>query len=424
MTSLGETVDRLVAEYEIETPGDLTRAAEVVAGEQSSGTFLRIPGETDQLREAHGARVDSIEEISIGSAPALPCKKSGARYVRGRMRLSWPLANMGPSLPNVLATVAGNLFELADLSAIRLLDIHFPDTFAAEYPGPAFGVEGTRDLAQVGRGPLIGTIVKPSVGLDPAQTAALAGSLAEAGIDFIKDDELQANGPHCPLSERVSAVMRVLNIHAERTGKKVMYAFNITGEHDEMLRGAELVRAAGGTCVMVSIHSVGLPGVTALRREAGLPIHGHRNGWGLFSRSPHIGISYIAWQKLWRLAGVDHLHVNGLGNKFSEPDESVIASARACREPLFAAAAYAAMPVFSSGQTAAQAGATYAAVGTDDLIFCAGGGIMGHPGGLAGGVASLRQAWDAALRGITPERYAEDHPELRQALAAFGAPAA
>ena len=199
-----------------------------------------------------------------------------------------------------------------------------------------------------------------------------------------------------------------------------MYAFNITGEVDEMKRHHDLVLDTGGSCVMVSLHSVGLAGALALRRHAALPIHGHRNGWGLFSRSPDIGVSYIAWQKFWRLAGADHMHVNGLANKFSEPDGSVIASARACSRPLFAGKAWPAMPVFSSGQTAAQVDETYAALGHADLIYCAGGGIIGHPDGVAGGVASLREAWEATMAGIPLATYAETHPALSGALAAFG----
>jgi ribulose-bisphosphate carboxylase large chain len=413
--------DRLVADYELESPLPLEKAAAVIAGEQSSGTFVKLPGETEGLVAASGARIESIEETGWSATPSLPCRIESARYTRGRIRLSWPLDNMGTSLTNTLATVAGNLFELAELSALRLLDVEFPEAFRKNYPGPAFGIEGTRRLAGVERGPLIGTIVKPSVGLSPDDTAALALELARGGIDFIKDDELQGNGPHCPLAARVRAVMAVLNGHAEKTGKKVMYAFNITGEIDEMLRNADMVLANGGTCLMVSLHSIGLAGMTAIRKHAELPLHCHRNGWGLFSRSPHIGVSYLAWQKFWRLAGADHLHVNGLSNKFSESDESVIASAIAVTKPLFNQAAYVAMPVFSSGQTALQAEPTFAALGSRDLIYCAGGGIMGHPDRVAGGVASLREAWDAALAGVRLADYANSHPALAAAVQAFGA---
>ncbi|WP_157015602.1 ribulose-bisphosphate carboxylase large subunit family protein [Mesorhizobium xinjiangense] len=410
---------RLFARYEVESPVGLEQAAAVIAGEQSSGTFLKLPGETDALRERFGARVEEIIEHSASPNPSLPCRLSGERFARGEIVLSWPVDNMGPSLTNALATVAGNLFELAEVSALRLLDIDFPDEFARAYPGPAFGVAGTKRLAGVGERPMIGTIIKPSVGLSPQETAGLVRELAEGGIDFIKDDELQANGPHCPLAERVEQVMRVVNGHAERTGRQVMYAFNITGEIDEMKRNADLVRDAGGTCVMVSLFSLGLAGLSAIRAHAALPLHCHRNGWGLFSRSPDIGMGFRAWQKFWRLAGADHLHVNGIANKFTESDASVIDSARSVGEPLFADDAYAAMPVFSSGQTAVQMPPTFEALGSGDFIYCAGGGIMGHPGGVAGGVASLRQAAEAAMKGIALDDHASEHAELRQALAMF-----
>jgi ribulose-bisphosphate carboxylase large chain len=296
-----------------------------------------------------------------------------------------------------------------------------PAAFLDQYSGPQFGVAGTRRLCDVYDRPVIGTIIKPSVGLTPEATSEIVAKVVEGGIDFIKDDELQCDGPHCPFSERLNAVMRVIRSHAERTGKKVMYAVNITGEIDEMLRRHDEVVAAGGTCVMVSIHSVGLPAITALRRHAALPIHGHRNGWGVLGRSRDFAVSFVAWQKLWRLAGVDHLHCNGIANKFWEPDESVIASARECLRPMFDVPARGCeiLPVFSSAQTAWQAPPTYAALGKTDLLFAAGGGIMAHPGGIAAGVRSLQQAWQAAVAGIPLEAYAETHDELRAALDRF-----
>jgi ribulose-bisphosphate carboxylase large chain len=318
-----------------------------------------------------------------------------------------------------MAAVAGNLFELKQFSGLRLLDVRLPTAFADAYPGPAFGVEGTRRLAGVEDRPLIGTIVKPSVGLGPEETAALVQTLAEADIDFIKDDELQADGPGCPFEERARAVMRVVNRQADRRGRKLMFAFNLTGEIDEMRRRHDLVVELGGTCVMASLNSVGLAGMVALRRHAQLPIHAHRNGWGYLSRAPMLGWSYVAWQKLWRLAGADHLHVNGLANKFCEDDESVIASARACLTPMFEAKPCTVMPVFSSGQSARHAAPTYAALGSTDLIFAAGGGIMAHPDGPAAGVESLRDAWDAAIAGIPPAEYARTHPAFARALEAY-----
>jgi ribulose-bisphosphate carboxylase large chain len=418
--------DRIHALYWIETAFPLAQAAEVMAGEQSSGTFVEIPGETAELRERSAARVESIQELDEVATPSLPGASipkglMSAVYRRAQVRLSWPLSNLGASLPNLLATVAGNLFELRQFSGLRLLDVTLPVPFLDNYSGPQFGVPGTRRLSGVPRLPLVGTIIKPSVGLSPEATAELVDQLLEAGIDFIKDDELQADGPHCPFDERVQAVMRVVNNHAQRLGKKAMVAFNLTGEISEMLRRQELVHKAGGTCVMVSLNSVGLPGVSELRRHSALPIHAHRNGWGMWSRHPALGMSYIAYQKFWRVAGVDHMHVNGLQNKFCEDDDSVIASAKACLTPMFdiAGRGCEVMPVFSSGQWAGQAEGTWQRLGSADLIFACGGGIMGHPGGIGAGVRSIRQAWEAALQGLPQADAARSKPELRQALEAF-----
>ncbi len=407
---------RIEADYLIETAQDVARAADVLAGEQSSGTFVKLPGETDALKARSGARVEAISELTEITGPSLPGSKGDGATKRAKITLSWPLDNIGPDLPNLMATVAGNLFELQDVSGLRLMDMRLPDAFGDAYAGPKFGIEGTRRLSGVAEGPLIGSIIKPSVGLSAAETADLAGQMAQAGIDFIKDDELQADGPNCPFEDRARAVMRVLNDHADRTGKKVMYAFNLTGDVDQMRARHDLLRDLGGTCVMVSLNSVGLAGMIALARHTELPIHAHRNGWGYLSRHPALGWDYSAWSKFWRLAGADHMHVNGLGNKFSEGDDSVIASARSVLTPLFAGKPCVPMPVFSSGQTAVQPPETFAQLGSSDLIYTAGGGIMGHPDGVAAGVTSLRQAWEAAIKGIPSADYAKDHPALAAAL--------
>jgi ribulose-bisphosphate carboxylase large chain len=423
---LSSDPNRIYARYFIETAFPLEQAAATMAGEQSTGTFLRVPGETDELRERFAARVEAIAEGEPSPTPSLPgscVPKSwdGIRHT-AEATLSWPLHNIGPSLPNLLATVAGNLSELKAFSALRLLDLTLPPAFLTAYRGPQFGVAGTRSFTSVYDRPLMGTIIKPSIGMSPEDTAAQVRILADAGIDFIKDDELQSDGPWCPFKERTTAVLRVLHEVANRTGRLVMYAANLTGDLDEMLRRHDHLAAAGGTCLMVSMNSIGLPAMKALRAHSKLVIHGHRNGWGMLGRSPVIGMSFVAFQKLWRVAGIDHTHVNGLRNKFCESDESVIASARACLQPMFPAPYHGCevMPVFSSGQSALQAQDTFIALHSTDLIYAAGGGIMGHAMGLAAGVRSLQQAWEAATLNIPLATYAATHSELAAALQQFG----
>jgi len=305
---------------------------------------------------------------------------------------------------------------LKPVTGLRLLDIRLPREFGAVYPGPRFGISGTRRLAGVEERPLIGTIIKPSVGLGPEETAAVVGDLCRAGIDFIKDDELQSDGPACPFDRRVEAVMRVINDHAERSGRKVMYAFNLTGELDQMRRRHDALLRHGASCLMASLNSVGLVGMIELARFSQLPIHAHRNGWGYLSRYPQLGWSYIAWQKIWRLAGADHMHVNGVGNKFAESDESCLESARACLTPMFEDKPCTVMPVFSSAQSPRQAPATYQGLGSADLIVTAGGGIMAHPLGTAAGVGAMQEAWQAALAGIPLAEFARTRPNLQSAL--------
>ncbi len=411
------------ARYRIESPEPIRKAADVIAGEQSSGTFLALAGETEELKRRSRARVTRIDPLPPVHEPSLRSAWAERRghagvFQRGEVEIAFPIDNVGANLSSLMATVAGNLFELGEVTGLRLLDIDLPPDYVARFPGPRFGVEGTRRMAGIQGRPLIGTIIKPSIGLTPAQTAELVDSLCAADIDFIKDDELLADPPYAPFGERLDAVMPVLRRHADRLGRMPVYAINISGSVDEMLRRHDLVVRAGGTCVMVSVNWVGLAAVEHLRRHAEVPIHGHRNGWGAFTRCPELGMDFAAYQKLWRLAGVDQLHVNGLRSKFWEPDDSVITSARACLAPFGGTTPI--MPVFSSGQWAGQAPELYARLASVDLMHLAGGGIIGHPQGTAAGVASMREAWEAAVAGVDLVDYARQRPALAAAIAKFG----
>ena len=413
---------RIEADYLIETAIDPVQAAEIMAGEQSSGTFRSVPAETPELKLRAAARIEQLEALEPVMTPTLPGAmqpKDKQIWHRALVTLSWPLDNIGPSLPNLITTIAGNLFELQPLSGIRLLDLRLPTAFAERYAGPKFGIQGTRTLAGVPERPLIGTIIKPSVGLSAEATGALVTDLCAGGIDFIKDDELQADGPACPFEDRVKSTMRAVNAAADKTGKKAMVAFNLTGETDEMRRRHDLVRDCGGTCVMVNLTGVGMSGMIDIGRHTELPIHAHRAGWGALTRDPLLGWSYPAWSKLWRLAGADHMHVNGFDNKFTESNESVAASVASLKDPLFGNSPMCAVPVFSSGQTVRQAAATLNAAGSPDVLVTAGGGIIAHPDGVTEGVKAMRQAYDAAMQGVDVDVYAKEYHELTAALAAF-----
>jgi ribulose-bisphosphate carboxylase large chain len=417
--------DRFEATYLIETPLAPAEVAEVMAGEQSCGTFTRVHGETDALRERARATVENVEPAEAVEEPSLPSawlerQRLKGPWRRARVTLSFPIANVGANLPTLAATVAGNLYDLGEVTGLRLESMRLPADYRRQFDMPAQGIGGTRRLTGVEGRPLIGSIIKPNVGLSAEETAALVGQLCEAGIDFIKDDEISADPAHAPLAERVAAVMARIRAFREATGKHVMVAFNITGETDAMRRHAELVEREGGTCVMVSLNWCGFSAIQTLRRSTGLAIHGHRNGYGALSRHPLLGMGFNAYQCLWRLAGVDHLHVHGLAGKFAQTDDEVVESARDCLAPLADGVDDAVMPAFSSGQWAGTVPQTWAALQTTDLMFLSGGGIMAHPQGPAAGVASIREAWEAVRTGQTLADYAASRLALRAALDFFG----
>lgn len=413
-------MERITATYYIETPYAPEKAAQVLAGEQSSGTFVAVPGETAELKARFAARVESVESLETVMEPAIPGATSkDGKYHRAMVKVSWSIENFGYNLPVMVSTLQGNLYEITQFTGLKLMDIDLPPSYGKHHRGPSFGIRGCKELTNVEGRPMIGTIIKPSIGLSVEQTAAMVETLAEAGIDFIKDDELLSSSANSNFNERVAGIMKVINTHADKTGKKIMFAFNLSGEMDEMLDRYETILKAGGTCAMISINSVGLAAAKKICDQGKLAIHGHRNGWGMLTRHPLLGIDFKAYQKIWRLAGVDQLHVNGIQNKFWESDDSVVASIEACLAPMYDHLTP--LPVVSSGQWGGQAFETYRRTKTVDLLYMAGGGIMAHPMGAAAGVKALQQAWAGAVNGLSLREAAGTYPEFDASVKKFGA---
>jgi len=420
--------EKIIAEYLIETPLPVAKVAEIMAGEQSCGTFTRVAGETDELRARAAATVLDIELLENASSPTvasayLERKSQHGPFQRAKIRIGFPLANVGTNLTALAATVGGNLFDIGEVSGLRLESVHLPSSFRDCFATPRKGVEGTREVLNVYNRPLFGTIIKPNLGLSPEQTAELVATLCEAGADFIKDDEVCASPDHAPLEARVKAVMARVREFRQRSGRDVIIAFNISDETDAMRRHADLIQKEGGNCVMASLNWCGLAALQSLRSSTDLIIHGHRNGYGSMGRHPLLGFGWQAYQTLYRLTGIDHLHVHGIGGKFCNFAEEVTDSGRHCLQPLTdgGPSSDRVMPVFSSGQWAGNIGTTYDALQhSSDFLFLAGGGILAHPAGPTAGVLSLRQAWEAIRSGSTLEQYSVEHSELREAMGFFG----
>ncbi|TJV03669.1 MAG: ribulose 1,5-bisphosphate carboxylase [Mesorhizobium sp.] len=406
--------------YRIETSGSIEALAAKIASDQSTGTFVALPGETEELKARVAARVLAIRHLPDAEQPSIPEAGTGP-FRRADVDIAFPFDAIGTDLSALMTIAIGGTYSIKGLSGIRVVDMKLPQEFKGAHPGPQFGVAGSRRLTGVEGRPIIGTIVKPALGLRPHETAAMVGELITAGVDFIKDDEKLMSPAYSPLAERVKAIMPLILDHEQKTGKKVMYAFGIShADPDEVMRNHDMVLKAGGNCAVININSIGFGGMAYLRKRSGLVLHAHRNGWDILTRHPGLGMDFKVWQQFWRLLGVDQFQINGIASKYWEPDASFIASFEAVTTPLFSPDDCA-LPVAGSGQWGGQAPETYERTGrTVDLLYLCGGGIVSHPDGPGAGVRAVQQAWQAAVDGISLADYARSHVELARSIEKFG----
>lgn len=411
--------------YRIETPADektsIEAMASKIASDQSTGTFVALPGETEELKARVAARVVAIRDLPAATQASFPDEAGAAAlFNRADVDIDFPMDAVGTDLSALMTIAIGGVFSIKGMTGIRIVDMKLPPEFAAAHPGPQFGIPGSFAMTGVAGRPIIGTIVKPALGLLPHETAEMVGELVEAGVDFIKDDEKLMSPAYSPLAERVKAIMPRILDHEQKTGKKVMYAFGIShADPDEMMRNHDMVLAAGGNCAVVNINSIGFGGLSFLRKRSGLVLHAHRNGWDILTRHAGLGFEFSVWQQFWRLLGVDQFQINGIRVKYWEPDESFVRSYKAVTTPLFSEKDVA-LPVIGSGQWGGQAPDTIRATGgSTDLLYLCGGGIVSHPGGPGAGVKAVKQAWEASVAGVALEDYARDHVELAQSIDKF-----
>jgi 3-oxoisoapionate-4-phosphate decarboxylase len=402
--------------YRLETSGNIEALASKIASDQSTGTFTELPGETADVRARCAASVVKITPLSSSTTPSIPDPSPGP-FNRADVEIAYPLEAVGTDIAALMTITIGGVFAVRGLTGVRVMDIDFPSEWDC-HPGPQFGVQGTRKLTGVNDGPIIASIIKPSLGLLPDETAEIIKRLCEAGVDFIKDDEKLMSPGYSSLEARVKAIMPVILEHEQKTGKKVMYAFGISSADPElMMRNHDVVLSHGGNAAVININSIGYGGMTYLRRRSGLCLHAHRNGWDILTRHPGLGMQFKPYQKIWRMLGVDQFQINGIRAKYWESDESFVQSFADVTTPIFRDSDTA-LPVVCSGQWGGQAVETYERTGrTLDLMYLGGGGIHGHPMGAASGVAAIRQAWEAAKEGVTLQAKAKEHPELAAALA-------
>lgn len=402
---LGEDVDvdaYVICDYRVTTEMPMEKAANAIAAEQSTGTWTDLTTTTSKIVENYGAKVLSID---------------------GNLtRIAFPVEDFSIDIggvPQILSVIAGNLFGLESVSKLRLEDVFFPKAIQEMYRGPKFGVDGMRELLDRPDKPLVGTIVKPKIGLSPKDTAEYVYEAGAGGLTNSKDDETLTNQKFCPIEDRTVAVAEALD-RLESEGHKMMHAINVSTNGDRIVELAEKVQSWGAKELMVDVITCGFGAVQALAEDPSIkvPIHVHRTMHGAFTRDPLHGIAMLPITKLVRMCGGDALHIGTLGvGKMSGDPKADLSNLNAC---LDSTGGYrTVMPVLSGGVYPGMIGRMVQIAGKNVQVQ-AGGGVSGHPGGVRKGAMAMCQAIDAAFLDIPVTEYAKDNAELNEALIKWG----
>ena len=385
----------LVSTFLVEPDGiGLEEAAGGVAAESSIGTWTELTT-TKPYVERLAARVFALDGNIARIAYPIELFEEG-------------------NMPNVLSSIAGNVFGLRALKNLRLLDIEIPAALIRSFKGPKYGIQGIRELLNVPHRPLVGTIIKPKLGLKTVDHAQVAYEAWAGGCDIVKDDENLSGQSFNPFEERVVQTLESRDRAENETGERKVYMPNITSDAQTMLNRAEFVVTHGGEYVMVDILTCGFSALQTLRdQEFKLIIHAHRAGHAAFTKNLSHGIAMRPIVKMSRIIGVDQLHVGTVVGKMFETAQEVLENVEACKNPLNGLNPV--LPVASGGLHPGLVPALMETFG-NDFVIQAGGGIHGHTNGTYSGATAMRQAVQAVLDGKTLEEYAETCRELREAL--------
>lgn len=412
------TQDYLLATYYLELPAEsdvLAKMAGFAVG-QTIGTWIEVPGVTDQMRDHHCGRV-----VQVLEAPPVDLRPQAEGRTHGFfVQLALPTVNFGPQFPMMLTTLLGN--DASTSVQAKLVDLQLPDAFAASFGGPRHGISGVRDLVDVHDRPLTLNMIKPCTGLSPQAGAHIFYETALGGVDLIKDDELLGNPEFSPITERVRAYGEAARAAFEKTGKDVVYVVNITDSPERVLDNARRAVDAGARAVMVTYATVGYGTLQALAADAGVPVLGHFAGSGMSFEGVGSGMTApLAAGMLPRLAGADMALTTTPYGGYPMRRLQYLRTVHQLTLPRPHIAP--SMPVIGGGVHPGIVDRYVTELGSD-IVLGAGGAIQGHPDGAAAGARALRQAVDAAAAGRPVQEAAAEHPELATALKLWGADSA
>ncbi|ASJ01245.1 type III ribulose-bisphosphate carboxylase [Thermococcus gorgonarius] len=401
----------------------IEQAAGAVAAESSTGTWTTLYPWYEEERWADmSAKAYDFVDMGDGS------------WI---VRIAYPehIFEEG-NMPGFLASIAGNVFGMKRVEWLRLEDIYLPEKFLRNYPGPAFGIEGVRKKLEIYDRPLYGVVPKPKVGYSPEELYKLALDLYTGGADYLKDDENLTSPWYNRFEERVKVVTKAMEKAENETGEKKTWFANITSPILEMEQRLEILADYGVPHAMVDVVVLGwgvLDYIRELAEDYGIALHAHRAMHTAFARYKYHGISMFVLAKLYRVIGVDQLHIGTAGAGKMEGEKwEVIQYKRIITEDHYVPDEndvyhleqkfYHIKPVFPTSSGGLHPGNIQPVIEAlgKDIVLQLGGGTMGHPDGPKAGAMAVRQAIDAIMQGIPLDEYAKTHKELARALEKWG----
>jgi 2,3-diketo-5-methylthiopentyl-1-phosphate enolase len=386
----------LVATYLAELPPDRPEAAaEAFATGQSIGTWVPVPGISDEMRRLHGARV--VEVSRSGAPDDLGGESNDDLW---KVRVAFPTENFGAQFPMLLTTLVGN--DPSTSLSVRLVDLELPYEYGAAFPGPQLGVEGWRRITGVWDRPLLLNMIKPCTGYSPDAGADLLEQPARGGADLIKDDELLGDAPFNRVAERSRLYRLRLDRVAEETGHRARYICNVTDRAGRLVDTARAAVEGGADGLMVNALAVGLDPFQALvESRLGVPILVHTATSDVITGATNSGIGQaLVFGKLLRLAGADAVFTTTPYAR-RPPSRPVYQKTLQWMSEV-GGPHKRTMPMLAGGVTGAMIGPLIRESGVE-IILGVGGGIQGHPEGAEAGARAVRGAIDSAMTAIVGE---------------------
>jgi ribulose-bisphosphate carboxylase large chain len=423
------------------------QAACEVAAESSTGTNFLVKTETKFAREMNAI----VYELDL---------KKNLVWIA----YPWRLFDRIGNVQNILTYVVGNVLGMKEVSALKVLDVWFPSAMLEQFDGPSYTLDDMRKYLNVYDRPILGTIIKPKMGLTSSEYAEVCYDFWVGGGDFVKNDEPQADQDFCPYDKMVKHVKEAMDKAVKETGKKKVHSFNVSAaDYETMIKRCEMIRDAGfeegSYAFLIDGITAGWMAVQTLRRKYPKTfIHFHRASHGAYTRPENpFGFSVLVLSKFARLAGASGIHTGtaGVGKMAGTPDEDITAAKgilNLASQGHFFNQSWAKVPdddsdvieivkqdfahhvileedswrgmkkcapIISGGLNPTLLKPFIDVMGSVDFITTMGAGCHAHPKGTRAGAAALVQSCEAYTKKIDLKEYAKTHKELAQAIEFF-----